>query len=84
MKSIAMTLVVAGFLMTVTTVQLAAQEHNTKHHHYKLIDIGTLGGPNTFVTPPLPPEVQINQRGMVAGRQFYMDRLTQRPPSQCT
>jgi len=58
---------VSVFATAASTTHLAAQEHNTKHHHYQPIDIGTLGGPNTFVTPPLPPEVQINQRGMVAG-----------------
>src|SRR5208283_4002851 len=29
-------------------VSLAAQEHPTQHHHYKLKDIGTLGGPNIW------------------------------------
>jgi hypothetical protein len=37
-------------------VRLAAQEQigqKTKHHHYKLIDIGTLGGPNSECSCPL-------------------------------
>jgi probable HAF family extracellular repeat protein len=38
----------ALFLMAATATRLAAQEHNTKHHHYKLIDLGTLGGPVSY------------------------------------
>jgi probable HAF family extracellular repeat protein len=46
---------------------LVAQEHNTKHHHYQLIDVGTLGGPLTGLSYPLPGEVQLNRRGLVVG-----------------
>jgi probable HAF family extracellular repeat protein len=48
-------------------VRLAAQdnrEHKHKHHHYKLIDLGTFGGPqsrNDGIEPPL------NNRGTVIG-----------------
>jgi len=46
-------------------VSLAAQEHPTKHHTYKLIDLGTLGGPNSFVNGGPPP--MLNNNGVVAG-----------------
>jgi len=50
-------------------VRLAAQdkpEHNNKHHHYKFIDLGTLGGPNSRVNiEPWTPA--INSGGRVAG-----------------
>lgn len=38
-----------------------------KHHHYQLIDVGTLGGPGAWIAYPLPAEVQLNQRGLVVG-----------------
>jgi probable HAF family extracellular repeat protein len=48
----AIALAVLGVL--VTTLPVAAQElpsqNKTTHHHYQLVDLGTLGGPNSYVT----------------------------------
>jgi probable HAF family extracellular repeat protein len=44
-----------------------AQDHNPKHHHYRLVDLGTFGGPNTnFVTQGVGAQV-LNNRGVVTG-----------------
>ncbi len=47
------------------TVRLAAQEKadHHKYHHYKLIDLGTFGGPTSFV--PASSLVSINSHGAV-------------------
>jgi probable HAF family extracellular repeat protein len=37
-----------------------------QHHHYKLIDIGTFGGPSSYVSFPLSTNV-MNKNGTVAG-----------------
>jgi probable HAF family extracellular repeat protein len=44
-------------------VSLAAQEHHSKHHKYKLIDLGTFGGPASI----LAGGYAVNSRGMVVG-----------------
>jgi probable HAF family extracellular repeat protein len=60
-----------GFVLAAIPVQLAAQDNagnNTRHRHhrYKLIDMGTFGGPNSFLVYP-PPGIVLNNRGSVVG-----------------
>jgi len=43
-------------------VSLAAQQNKPKHQHYKLVDLGTLGGPASFVGI-----IAINSHGMAVG-----------------
>src|SRR5664279_4864154 len=42
------------------------QNHRPRHHTYKLIDLGTFGGPNSFVNGPLVPN--ISDSGTYAGQ----------------
>lgn len=52
--------IIGLFIALTVTIHLAAQTH----HHYKLIDMGTFGGP----TSSTQDELQVlNRRGMVAG-----------------
>jgi probable HAF family extracellular repeat protein len=49
----------------VAAQDVATQEKTTKHHHYKLIDVGTFGGHDSqFSTPS---SVGINNQGTAAG-----------------
>jgi probable HAF family extracellular repeat protein len=47
-------------------VRLAAQQPNLKHTKYKLIDMGTFGGPNSFYFSE-PVGQNVNNHGTVAG-----------------
>jgi probable HAF family extracellular repeat protein len=46
----------------------ATQNHKAKHHHYKLIDIGTLGGPNSSVGFAGYVGKTLNPRGIAIGQ----------------
>ncbi|MGB9242353.1 MAG: hypothetical protein WCC03_03295 [Candidatus Acidiferrales bacterium] len=59
----------------------------TKHHHYKLIDLGTLGGPQSYLDPDNGLEIGsssplLNKSGMVTG---FADTTTPDPfaPNFC-
>jgi uncharacterized membrane protein len=41
--------VLIGCAALAMPMSLAAQEHNEKHVHYKLVDLGTFGGPASYV-----------------------------------
>lgn len=58
----------------------SAQEQTTKttHHHYKLIDIGTLGGPNSF--PSGPGTQVLNNQGTFAA---YANTANSNPNANC-
>ena len=47
--------------------QVLAQEQEKPQIHYRLIDIGTLGGPASYVNIPDAYAQVLNNRGMVAG-----------------
>lgn len=73
MKSRILTLIVAMTFLTalVIPVRLAAQDNqhheHEKHHHYKLIDIGTFGGPASQVIPGVNAGPIISKRGTAVG-----------------
>jgi len=48
-----------------------AQDVKPGHHHYKLIDVGTFGGPGGSISQPSSPA--LNNRGMLVG---YSDTTT--------
>ena len=64
-------IVTTVFATLAVATQLAAQEQQQKKEHtrYKLIDIGTFGGPASFINPAsaLGAPNQINQSGAAVG-----------------
>jgi probable HAF family extracellular repeat protein len=58
--------------LLVIPVRLAAQGHQDRrqtHHQYRLVDIGTFGGPDSYILPApvIGSHNQINNRGITVG-----------------
>jgi uncharacterized membrane protein len=50
----------------VIVARTPAQEQTAKHHHYKFVDLGTFGGPQSFISGE-PSYAVINTAGTVVG-----------------
>lgn len=64
LKKFAITIAVALGVILASHPSLSAQE-SPKHHHYKLIDAGTFGGPGGGIENPSSPS--LNHRGLLVG-----------------
>jgi probable HAF family extracellular repeat protein len=65
-------IMVALFVALAIPAQLSAQDnpaHKPRHHHYKLIDMGTFGGPKSYLNgfEYAGPPQSLNNAGMLAG-----------------
>jgi len=86
LKSRPLTRILAMTLFTTlaTPLPLFAQDGHDRqheHHHYKLIDLGTFGGPQSFVNIPGAYAAVLNNSGTIAG---YADTTLPDPhPSIC-
>jgi len=59
---------IALFAALSTPIQLAAQEQTTHFRHYRLIDMGTFGGPESAVNGDIDVNDRaVNNRGMTVG-----------------
>jgi probable HAF family extracellular repeat protein len=69
---IAMTLFALAIPAAVSAQNRTAQQHGAKHHHYKVVQMGTFGGPTSSIDRPgNPPYIPfnkiINNSGAVLG-----------------
>lgn len=56
------------FVFLATAFCFAAEEQNNKHHHYKVVDVGTFGGPDAWMTNPAVVRLGLlNNQGMLTG-----------------
>jgi probable HAF family extracellular repeat protein len=68
MKSRRLTRIIAMTLFALAmSVQLKGQEHRATHHKYRLVDVGTFGGPNSSFVLPSPGGRLLNNSGAAVG-----------------
>lgn len=61
-------IMIAWFLTLPVTVSVAGQAQNQRYHHYKLIDVGTFGGPSSWMTNPAVVRLGLlNNQGTLTG-----------------
>jgi hypothetical protein len=62
-KAIVWLMAIATFVSLAIPVRLFGQDHDNMHHRYRLVDVGTFGGPDSYFTFG----VGLNNRGEAAG-----------------
>ena len=69
MKSGILTCISTMTLFAVLAVpfQMGAQAQKAAHSRYRLIDIGTFGGPASFINAPFNTNPELNNQGMTGG-----------------
>ena len=67
--SVGLVMALAGLSKSVTGTIAATPDTNThhQHHHYRLVDIGTFGGPASFINPPNNVNPELSSRGVTGG-----------------
>jgi probable HAF family extracellular repeat protein len=68
-RLVTLTLSVMAIPAVLVAQQQTGELHDAKHHRYKLVDIGTFGGPASYINAAfaLGAANQINERGMAVG-----------------
>lgn len=69
LTSIIVTTFFAALAIPVSAAADDEGDHHRKHHHYKLVDIGTFGGPESYINPApnFGSHNQMNRRGTTVG-----------------
>ncbi len=74
----------AGLALPLRLAAQHNQDPNPKHHHYKLIDFGTFGGPASYLFSPENSRPTLNSRGTtVGGSATAMPTTAQSNPFVC-